>query len=198
MSTDTIVASRRSREESRFIPGEEGVWVFVLGDMMVFGCFFLVFLYYRGFDPEGFNAAQATLNVNLGALNTILLLTGSWFVATAVEKLRAGQANLASRYFWGGWACGAGFSIVKIIEYREKVGEGYTLITNDFFMYYYVLTGIHFLHLIVGMGVLTFLALKARAATADGDMRLFEAGGVYWHMVDLLWIVLFPLIYLVR
>jgi len=104
--------------------------------------------------------------------------------------------------------CGLGFAAVKIIEYREKITAGITLTTNDFYMYYYIFTGLHFLHVLIGMGVLVFLWFKARAAVqrkgelSDGDnekeMMLIESGASYWHMVDLLWIVLFPLLYLMK
>ncbi len=186
-------------QQARFIPGEPGIWIFVIGDMLVFALFFCVFIYYRNLDIELFNASQATLNQNLGALNTFLLLTSSWFVIGAVESIRKSASKKGHALFIGAFLCGLGFAIVKIFEFTEKISSGITLVTNDFYMYYFVFTGLHFFHVIVGLGILLFLISKARgAAFSDHDVRLFEAGGVYWHMVDLLWIVLFPLIYLVQ
>lgn len=184
---------------TKHMPGEEGVWVFVLGDMMIFALFFLVFLYYRNEDVVGFTAAQAQLNLNYGALNTALLLTSSWFVALGLQAARKTMTDLASRLFALAFLCGVGFGVVKFFEWGEKVKAGYTLTSNDFFMYYYVFTGIHFLHLVIGMAVLAFLVIKARSGACEpSDIQAYESGGAYWHMVDLLWIVLFPLLYLVK
>ncbi len=186
-------------ENERCLPGEVGVWVFIFGDMMVFGIFFMVFLFYRNLDIESFNAAQTLLNQNLGAINTILLLTSSWFVATAVHFVRKQRTDLAWKLFLFAFSCGFGFGAVKYFEWSAKISEGYTLTSHDFFMYYYIFTGIHMLHVIIGMGVLAFLMLKARKGQCDrDDIATYESGGIFWHMVDLLWIVLFPLFYLVR
>ena len=98
--------------------------------------------------------------------------------------------------------------MVKIIEYSEKLSAGITITSNDFYMYYYIFTGLHFLHVLIGMGVLVFLWYRARLAAKNSlardtaviekDMVLVESGASYWHMVDLLWIVLFPLLYLMK
>lgn len=183
----------------KHIPGEVGVWIFIFGDMLIFSLFFVVFLYYRGLDLELFTRSQALLNENYGAINTILLLTSSWFVVLAVQAVRAGRAKIVGRLCLLALSCGVGFIVVKILEYGEKIRAGYTLTSNDFFMYYYIFTGIHFLHLIIGMCVLVFLYFKSKTIqSSDADVQLFESGGAYWHMVDLLWIVLFPLLYLVK
>jgi len=190
------------------VPGEVGIWVFILGDMVIFGLFFIVFVYYRGLDVELYMQSQATLNQNYGAINTLFLLASSWFVAMAVDNMRSKTPRLAPRFFTLAMLCGLGFAVVKILEYREKITVGITLITNDFYMYYYIFTGLHFLHVLIGMGVLVFLWFKAKAAVQrKGDlpiadkakeMMLIESGASYWHMVDLLWIVLFPLLYLMK
>ena len=190
------------------MPGEVGIWVFILGDMVIFGLFFIVYVYYRGLDLELYRQSQATLNQNYGAINTLFLLASSWFVAMAVDDMRSKTTRLAPRFFVLAMLCGLGFSVVKIIEYREKITAGITLTTNDFYMYYYIFTGLHFLHVLIGMGVLVFLWFKARAAVQGKgelpiaekakEMMLIESGASYWHMVDLLWIVLFPLLYLMK
>lgn len=190
------------------VPGEVGIWVFIFGDMLIFGVFFIVFIFYRGLNPELFLQSQAMLNQNYGAINTLFLLASSWFVAMAVEDMRSKQVRLAPVFFALAIFCGAGFGMVKIIEYSEKINAGITITSNDFFMYYYIFTGLHFLHVLIGMGVLVFLWLKARAAAKnkmtragdiiEKDMVLIESGASYWHMVDLLWIVLFPLLYLIK
>ncbi|MCZ6892848.1 MAG: cytochrome c oxidase subunit 3 [Gammaproteobacteria bacterium] len=188
-----------SPESETHVPGEVGVWVFVLGDMLVFGLFFTVFVYYRGLDIDVFLQAQTTLNPNYGALNTLLLLLSSWFVVLAVSDVREATGKIAPTLFSLAFVCGCGFAIVKFFEYGEKLNAGIGVTTNDFFMYYYIFTGIHFLHVLIGMGVLVFLWAMARAGVSETqDMKLMESGAIYWHMVDLLWIVLFPLLYLMR
>ncbi len=181
------------------VPGEVGIWVLILGDMVVFGLFFLVFVYYRGFDIEHYTQSQKALNQNYGAFNTLLLLASSWFVVMAVESARADHGRRAAKYFGLALLCGSGFSVVKVVEYSEKLAAGLTITSNEFFMYYYIFTGLHFLHVVIGMGVLIFLIVKTRAHTfSRQDMVAVESGASFWHLVDLLWIVLFPLLYLMK
>lgn len=183
----------------RHLPGEPGVWVFILGDMMVFALFFCVYLFYRSEDPQTYLAGQAKLNQTFGMLNTLLLLTSSLCVVTAVEAVRAGRTRLAPALFGGAFLCGFGFGVVKFFEYGEKIHAGIGLTTSDFFMYYFVLTGVHFLHVTIGMGVLIFLWSRSRRPmNGPQDLSLIESGASYWHMVDVLWIVLFPLLYLIK
>lgn len=184
----------------RRVPGEEGTWIFIFGDMCVFAVFFCVFLQARISDPSGFAADQAHLNQNFGALNTVLLLVSSFLVVLAMRSIRSADHHAwAPRLLVGAWLCGAGFLVIKVLEYSEKISHGITPQTSDFYMYYYVLTGLHAFHLILGLIVLTVMTLMARKASlSKGQFVFFEGGACFWHMVDLLWLVLFPLIFLVR
>ena len=196
--TDSALQTQ-ANDGGREIPGEVGIWVFVLGDMFVFGLFFTVFVYYRGLEPELFRSSQATLNQNYGALNTLLLLFSSWFVVLAVIDVREYAGRYARRLLGLAMLCGVGFSIVKFVEYGEKLHAGLGIMTNDFYMYYYIYTGLHFVHVIIGLGVLLYLRSMVPAGVKSaGELRIFESGAIYWHMVDLLWIVLFPLLYLLQ
>lgn len=179
------------------IPGEAGVWVFVLGDMVVFGLFFGVLAWYRARDVAGFAAAQSTLNQHFGAVNTLLLLVSSWFVAVGVIEARDGARRRAPALFAVAFACGLAFVVLKCVEYAQKLAEGATLTAHDFYMFWWVYTGVHLLHVLIGLGVLGFLVWRARAPAPD-DVVVFESGGIYWHLVDLLWIMLFTLLYLVQ
>ena len=173
------------------------MWIFVIGDMVIFAVLFAVYLYYRALDVDTFQHGSASTNQVLGALNTFLLLTSSWFVAGAVKLARGTPTPLVPRLLGGAMLCGVAFGCVKIIEYSEKFGEGITVWTNDFFMFYFVLTAVHLFHVVIGIGFLGFLTFKTRSpALGEHDLSTIEAGGVYWHMVDLLWIVLFVLLYL--
>jgi nitric oxide reductase NorE protein len=193
-----LAESSSPTDQARHIPGEAGVCVFIMGDMLIFGLFFAVFCFYRGQQPELFTQSQQLLNVHYGALNTLLLLTSSWFVVMAVNAVRKQLRVQAMRLFVLAFACGAGFSLVKIIEYREKIEAGLYLTSNDFFMYYYIFTGLHFVHVIIGMLLLAFVILKLRAPSQPEEISFFEVAASYWHMVDVLWIILFPLIYLLK
>ena len=187
------------KQRERYLPGEEGIWIFILGDMLVFTLFFGVYMYYRDLNVELFTVSQSALNQHYGAINTILLLTSSWFVVMGLHSIRSNVIDKARRYFGAALFCGFGFSAVKVIEYSEKISQGIYLNSNDFFMYYYIFTAIHFLHLIIGMLVLGVIIAKCRSNTSiQSDIKIVESGAAYWHLVDLLWIVLFPLIYLVR
>lgn len=185
--------------EDRHLPGETGIWVLILGDMVVFAMFFLVFVYYRGYDIPLYARSQSTLNQGFGVLNTLLLLTSSWFVALAVQAVRRNRSTQSSKLLALAFLCGFGFVVVKIFEYAEKIRAGITLETNDFYMYYYLFTGIHLVHVLIGMGVLAYLQKKARAADCDAKtIGVMESGASFWHLVDILWVILFALLYLMK
>lgn len=187
---------------TRRLPGEEGVWVFIFGDLVAFSAFFITFMVYRLDDPALYQAGRASLDQGLGLLNTLLLLTSSWFVATAVHQARHGRLERVTPLLATAAACGVGFGIVKAFEYGAKIEAGIGLTTDDFHMFYFMFTGIHLLHVLIGLGVLGYLVLRTRAVTggrvaADaGYVATLESGGAFWHLVDLLWIVLFALFYL--
>lgn len=183
----------------RHLPGEEGTWIFIFGDMTVFALLFGVYIEARSKDPELFNLSQEALNQNFGAINTLLLLTSSLCVVTAIRAMRSDRVrHLAPPLIAGAFACGLGFCLIKYLEYSDKLSSGIKPATNDFWMYFYVLTGLHFFHLLIGMALLAFIFIQARKPKIDERRFAFvEGGACFWHMVDLLWIVLFPLLYLV-
>lgn len=179
------------------VPGEVGIWVFVFGDLLVFTLFFCVFLTNRSAELEMYRASRLELDLHLGTLNTVLLLLSSWFLATAVEAQRRGEAQLCRRALGTTLLFGLGFVVVKYFEYSGKVAVGITPQSNEFFMFYFVFTGIHLVHLIIGLAVLTYLWLRLRGGAEEGvSPMVLESSATYWHMVDLLWVVLFPLFYL--
>ncbi|WP_234802367.1 cytochrome c oxidase subunit 3 [Mycolicibacterium fortuitum] len=176
------------------------MWIFILGDMCVFAMLFAVYLLYRGQDPSLFAEGQATLNRNSGALNTVLLLVSSLFVVIGLQALKRNLLDLSKRMVLLAALCGVGFVVVKAFEYSEQIGAGHTPGANSFYMYYFILTGLHLGHLLVGLAVLTVLyrMLASDREWTSQRFSMFEGGTCFWHMVDLLWIVLFPLIFLVR
>ncbi|CUU59721.1 nitric oxide reductase NorE protein [Parafrankia irregularis] len=179
------------------VPGEPGIWVLVLGDMVIFGVLFTLFSRARAHDPVLFAESQERLSTTIGLLNTVLLLASSYFVVRGVGAVRDGGPRQPARFFMAALACGLGFTVNKVLEYSGKLGHGITLTTNDFYMYYYVLTGIHALHLVLGMCVLVALIWYTRQPSRSPKIAIVEGCASYWHLVDVLWIVLFPLLYLI-
>lgn len=180
------------------VPGEIGIWLFILGDAVLFSLLFGLFLYYRAGDPELFAASRTELSLGLGLLNTVLLLSSSWCVASALRAARAEAGVLAAHCLWAAIACSVGFMVVKAFEYTPKISAGITLSTNDFFMFYFVYTGIHLIHVVIGTGVLIWMAsYTASCPSSEAKIRNLESGASFWHLVDLLWIVLFALLYLI-
>lgn len=191
-------ASAPSRWKRGRLPGEVGIWVFIVGDMLVFALFFGVFMIERGQDPEAFRQGRDSLTTAFGAINTLLLLTGSILVVLAVGAVRAGLRGRAPRLILGAMATGALFVVNKGIEYGDKLGAGVTPGDGDFYTLFFAFTGIHLLHLLIGMGALLYMYRLSRHARPDpGDLASMESCASYWHLVDLLWVVLFPLFYLV-
>lgn len=199
MQAEARLDGRGGQGGNGALPGDSGLWVFILADMSAFALFFLLFTLGRAADPLLYEQSRAHLSIDLGLLNTIILLTSSWMMVQAVHCARLGDRGRTIRYLILTMLVGSGFAVTKIIEYVTKVQSGITMLTNDFFMYYFTFTGIHFLHFIVGMGALSVTLAKAFSHPADARWRRWmESVGCYWHMVDLLWIMLFPLLYLQR
>lgn len=192
-----VATARTGPERSAHFPGEPALWVFLLGDMILFSTLFGVIGYYRNHDSSTFAASQALLSLPQGALNTVLLLTGSLVAALGVHAARGSSDRWARRYLLLGISTGVGFGVVKWFEYSAKFGAGITPTTNNFFTCYFVFTGLHLFHVVIGTGVLALMWLRVRSPDRLGDSLPFlEGGACYWHLVDLLWIVLFALLYL--
>jgi nitric oxide reductase NorE protein len=180
------------------VPGEAGLWVFILGDMTLFGAFFVVFLLGRIREPALFATSTASLNLAVGAVNTLVLLTSSLLVVSALKAWRANQPLAAKRLLRATMCCALIFAVLKSSEYVGQVGEGHVPAQNAFFTFYFVLTGVHLLHLVVGTALLWWLSHRVRShGTPSAQLPFAEGVAAYWHMVDLLWIALFTLLYVV-
>ncbi len=182
----------------RRVPAEPGVWVLLFGDMLLFAVMFATFLNVRRHEPIAFDVAQARLHVGLGLTNTLVLMVSSLLVVVLVGCLDRGNRRWAATAGVGALLCGVAFIAIKSIEYHDLLAHGYTPNSAPFYMYYFVLTGLHLLHVVIGLAVLVFLTMQARRAPLSaGRTVAVEGGACFWHRVDLLWIVLFPLLYLV-
>jgi nitric oxide reductase NorE protein len=188
----------RAAKVARHVPGEPGVWIFLFGDMVVFGVFFATFMYQRSLAPGLFDESRHTLSIGIGLTNTLILLTSSLFVVTAIRAIRHAQRRAAQLLLAGALVCGLAFVGFKAIEYTAKVAAGHVPTQNNFYLYFFILTGLHLFHVLIGIVVLILLLTQARHTELSATrMAVVEGGACFWHLVDLLWIVLFPLLYLV-
>lgn len=195
----TLAAPLIAPPTAKRLPGDLAIWFFILAEMFAFAVFFASYAFARAHDVELFNTYQQTLDRNAGALNTLLLITASWFVVLAVQAAHRDDQMAISRNIALGFLCGGGFLVVKVFEYAAKFGAGISLSTNTFYMFYISLTFFHFMHVILGMVILGVLWVQSRnGAYGSHNAHGLESGAAYWHMVDLLWIILFPLVYVMR
>ena len=185
-------------QTTEYMPGEEPIWVLVIGEMVVFTIAFGIYLFYRNADIELYQSSQARLLLQYGFANTVLLLFGSWFVATSITAYRRRDLSVAKHCIGLGALCGVSYSVLRYFEYSQNFADGIAPATNDFFMFYFIFTGIHLTHVIAGVGLLAYfsVALSGRDGVDNVTPKGIENGATLWHMCDLLWIVLFLLLYL--
>ena len=198
-STDETTGSRGTttgKPAGTHLPGDGHMWFMVLGDLIIFGLYLIIYMAFRAANPDEFLAAQQHLNVTIGVINTVVLITSSWFVAQSVLAIRAGDRAKAITLTYGGAALGVLFLMIKVYEWSSEITRGYTN-SNEFFSFYYVLTGVHLFHVLVGLIVLGVVVRELRNPRRSRP-SMVEQGATYWHMVDLLWVVIFALLYVVR
>ncbi|MBD0023189.1 cytochrome c oxidase subunit 3 family protein [Gordonia pseudamarae] len=182
----------------RRVPGEPGLWLIILGDIVMFAVLLCVLLYYRSSDRAGYAAAQSHLSISQGLAETLVLLASSLAVVVAVVAYRAQRIGRANGAMLIALGLGAAFTVLKVVEWSTHAADGLTPHSNDFFMLYYILTGLHLGHVVVGMFVLELVRRMAkRPLPGKHDTDYFVGAAVFWHMVDLIWLFLAPLLFLV-
>ena len=187
-----------------------GMWIFLLTEILLFGGLFCTYAIYRSWHFEMFINAHKFLNVPLGTVNTFVLITSSLTMALAIRSLQVDDVKGASRMLIATLCLAAVFLVIKYFEYSHKIhlgqlpGKFYTFTgvegTNPhiFFGIYFLMTGLHGIHVLGGMGVMLFLLFKVnQGAYSAAYYTPVELTGLYWHLVDLIWIFLFPLLYLI-
>lgn len=179
------------------VPGEPGFWVIIFGDLGVFTLFFALYLGQRAHDHDVFVAGERKLAVGYGAVMTLLLLTSSLLVVRGVRRIR--EKHRGTGLFVGALACAAVFVWLKVVEWFSHVSSGDLLGSDGFWSWYFVLTGLHLLHVLLGMVLLGYLLWESRDPQAAlSRMNYVECSALFWHMVDLLWVLIFPLLYFMR
>jgi nitric oxide reductase NorE protein len=190
-------AAREAAAPARVVPGQPDMWVFVLFEALVFTAYFGVYIIRRTQHPDLFLQSQAHLDLRIGAFNTLLLLASSWSVARCVHAAGGRSFRAAATYAFLTMLFGFAFLVSKVLEWASKVADGFGLTSDEFFSFYYFLTAIHFLHLLIGFVVLA-IAFHQIRRPARRSQETIETCATYWHTVDLLWVMIFALLYVVR
>ncbi len=184
--------------DQAFLSARLGIWAFLATEVLLFGGLFTAYIVYRLKYPELFYHEHLKLNRVLGLLNTIVLITSSLTVATAIGAVRRGRQVLSRVCLALTILLAFGFLGIKYVEWSEDFARGLYPGTNMFFSLYFMMTGLHGIHVVAGICVLsTVLVMSARGKFSGGYATPLEISGLYWHFVDLVWIYLFPLLYLV-
>ena len=209
-----------STEEQQKDSASFGMWIFLGTEVMFFGGLFCAYLIYRGWYFPDFAAASKSINAALGATNTAVLICSSLTVVLAIFAIQTGRRGLALVMLALTMVFGLGFLGIKGIEYHDKFVEHHVpgasfsfehepvpghpdqyanpRHAEIFFALYFIMTGLHALHMIVGLGIFTWLFVKTwRGMFTPRYYTPIEIGGLYWHFVDIVWIYLFPLLYLI-
>jgi len=220
--THTVAHHFRTAEQE-FQAAKFGFWLFLATEIMLFGGLFAAYIYFHGVYSEAFRVGGSLLDWKLGALNTVLLPTSSWTMATAVRTAQTSQRKQMVWWLTATVVCALGFMVVKYIEYTGKYHHGIFPFTGIFggdpvfaptgyyadalqglahpqlyFNLYFTMTGIHGLHVLIGIFAISWLIWRGRQGRFhSGWYTPVELVGLYWHVVDLIWIFLFPLLYLV-
>jgi cytochrome c oxidase subunit III len=188
-----------------------GMWVFLVTEVMFFGGLFMAYIVYRSASPEGFQEASHHLNVFWGAVNTVVLIVSSLTMALAVRAAQtSAPAKTQVAWLLATMVLGSAFLGIKYIEYADKFTHDlvpgsdfawtgkFPAAAEQFYSLYFCMTGLHALHMVIGLGIMTVIAIMAWRRKFDGTYYTpVEVAGLYWHFVDIVWIFLFPLLYLI-
>lgn len=204
------LAHHFSDSEQQFDSAKLGMWIFLLTEILLFGGLFVAYAIYRAWNPDMFYNAHKYLDVTLGALNTVVLITSSLTMALSIRSMQLGNRKRTMHLLLVTLILAGVFLVVKYFEYSHKIhlgqlpGKYYTFTGIEgnnphiFFSIYFMMTGLHGFHVMAGMGVIAWIMKR----TARGDFSPeyytpIELTGLYWHLVDMIWIFLFPLLYLI-
>lgn len=187
------------RPNTKSVPGNWAIWAAILAEMSEFAIMFIVYFIAKAHHPEIFSEGPLRLNTLAGTSNTLIMLTSSFFVVRAVMAIRENKPEASARWLWGAVISGVLYLIIKYFEYQWNTAQGLETETNIFYAVYYYVTFNHFLH--VGWGTAAIIwviyRLNTNIYTKEDHEGLLNVA-VYWHMIDLAWITIFPLLYVIR
>jgi nitric oxide reductase NorE protein len=174
------------------------MWFFILAELTVFAILFIGFAVAEQLNPEMFIEGKAKLHQIAGLINTLTLITSSFFVALALSAMHKGDGKKSAKLLVVAKLVASFYIAVKLWEYLSLFDQNIDIETNTFFTLYFMITFFHLMHILLGMIILAFMAVKAAKNKYNtNNLSGFESGASYWHMVDMLWIILFPLIYVI-
>lgn len=195
----TSTEERKQPFDPQRIPGNPAIWVGIFSELSEFALFFIIYFLARAHYPEQFAAGPLQLHTLAGTINTLVLISSSYFVAKAIFALRNNRPLASIRWLWMTVGAGMAYLVIKYWEYQWNLARGIEVNTNNFFAVYYYTTFNHMLHVGWGSGGIIWAISQIRAGnyTATNHSGLIAAA-CYWHMIDLAWIVIFPLLYVLR
>lgn len=208
--TASHVAHHFVDSEQQFDSAKLGMWVFLVTEILFFGGLFVAYIIYRAWNPDLFFMAAQELDTLMGGINTLVLIGSSLTMALAIRSAQLNQQRNITIYLLITIGLALTFMVIKYFEYTHKFdmgifpGEYYTYDGIDhpkaaiFFSIYYMMTALHGIHVIIGIGLMVYLLIKVRQNTYNSEYYTpVEITGLYWHLVDIIWIFLFPLLYLI-
>lgn len=178
-------------------PGGILLWIIIFLELITFGLGLMALVYYGRLEPELFHQSRILLNPTFGTINTLFLLVSGFMMAKAVHSFREGERQISIAFIKWTLVGGVLFLGLKSYEYYDKVTSGIGLDENMFFTSYWLLTGFHFVHVLVGMVILLWIMIKMIPTDSDITQDDLASGAAFWHMCDLIWLLLFPALYLI-
>jgi nitric oxide reductase NorE protein len=178
-------------------PGGILIWMIIFVELITFSLGLIAMIYLGNTEPSVFHSSCLTLNKNIAIINTIVLLTSSYFMAMAIQFVKNENTKKALNYIGFTILFGLLFVILKSIDYYLKIQAGEFLTTNTFYTFYWILTAFHLIHVLIGLSILIYFYLTLRKTKSDLELTDLMAGATFWHMCDLIWLLLFPVLYLI-
>jgi nitric oxide reductase NorE protein len=185
--------------QKKQLPGDLAMWAFIAMELSVFAIFFIGFAITQRLNVDMFSLGRASLNMSVGLFCTLSLIISSYFVALAAKAVKEKHNLRAMRMLIFSLLTASAYIVLKLSEYIALSELGYGLSSNSFYTLYFFITGFHFMHVLLGMVILTYMGIKANNNSyLETDCSGFEAGAAYWHMIDLVWVIIFFLIYIIH
>jgi len=188
-----------SQNNTKSLPGDLAMWVFIVMELTVFAIFFIAFAVAQRVNENMFALGRESLDLFVGLFCTLFLIVSSYFVALSVKAIKSEDNLLAKRLLIYSLVLASFYLILKLSEYSSLAEQGFDLSFNSFYTLYFLITGFHFMHVLMGMVILAYMGKQAnKGKYSANNCSGFEAGASYWHMIDLLWVIIFFLVYVIH
>jgi nitric oxide reductase NorE protein len=184
------------KQSMYYPPGGILMWIIIFLELITFGMAIIAMVYYGRQELEIFHESKLRLNLAYGTINTIFLITSGYFMALSVHQIKKGERKSSLKFLVLTILGGLLFLVLKSVEYYFKIEEGLILGYNTFFDFYWLLTLFHVIHVLVGLVILGFIYFDLKKKKENTNIDDFEASAAFWHMCDLIWLLLFPVLYL--